>query len=247
MTTRTCISPVSAIARSAALLAALALLGTGSVLAQTVNLSAARDTAEAGMLDIRSLAPDIELEIRYAGSDNFTAQPVPGYEAPKCFLLAPVATALARLERGLRAEGYGLRIYDCYRPAQAVQAFVVWAHDPKEQSRKARQYPGLDKPALLGGYIAETSGHSRAATVDLTLLDCRGGGCTPLDMGTEFDFFGPRAHTDAPDVTPAQHRNRVLLRTVMERQGFENYPMEWWHYTFKPEPSPGTAFDVPVR
>ncbi|MCC7635744.1 M15 family metallopeptidase [Stenotrophomonas rhizophila] len=242
MTTRTCTSPVVAIVLSTLLWSA-----AGIAAAQPVQIALVRTTAQAGMVDIRSLAPDIDLDMRYAGSNNFTGRPVPGYEAPKCFLLASAAKALAAVDADLRANGYGLRLFDCYRPAQSVQAFVDWAHDPLEQSRKARQYPGLEKTALLGGYIAESSGHSRGATVDLTLLDCRSGSCTALDMGTDFDFFGPRAHTDAPDITPDQYNNRQRLRQAMARQGFKNYPLEWWHYTLSPEPSPHTAYDVPVR
>ncbi|MCF7751957.1 M15 family metallopeptidase [Bacillus subtilis subsp. subtilis] len=242
MTTRTCSSPASAIARSAALL----LLVVGAANAQPVTVSPAGDIAAAGLVDIRALAPGIALDIRYAGPDNFTGRRVPGYDAAKCYLLAPAATALAEVETALRADGYGLRLFDCYRPAQSVRAFVAWAHDPAEQSRKALQYPGLDKPALLDGYIAETSGHSRAATVDLTLLDCRSGTCTALDMGTDFDFFGPRAHTDAAEISAPQRANRQQLRKAMGRHGFVNYPLEWWHYTLSPEPDPHTAFDVPV-
>lgn len=215
--------------------------------AQPVQVAPARSVAQAGLVDVASLVPDIALDIRYAGSNNFTARAVPGYDAPKCLLLAPAAAALAAVDAELRADGYRLRVFDCYRPVQSVQAFVRWAHDPAEQSRKALQYPDLDKPALLGGYIAETSGHSRAATVDLTLLDCRSGPCTALDMGTDFDFFGPRAHTDAADISTLQRGNRQRLRAAMARHGFANYPLEWWHYTLSPEPDPHTAYNVPVR
>ena len=57
-------------------------------------------------------------------------------------------------------------------------------------------------------------------------------------MGTDFDFFDPRANTDSPHVTSEQHENRRLLRRAMEKEGFRNYPLEWWHYTFQPEPAP---------
>ena len=219
----------------------------GGAQAQPVQVSPARTVEQAGLVDLARQVPDIALDIRYAGSNNFTARPVPGYDAPKCLLLAPAATALAAVEADLRAEGYRLRVFDCYRPTQSVTAFVAWAHDPAEQSRKALQYPDLDKPALLGGYIAETSGHSRAATVDLTLLECRAGPCTALDMGTDFDFFGPRADTDAADISAPQRANRQRLVQAMARHGFANYPLEWWHYTLRPEPDPHTAYDVPVR
>ncbi len=199
-------------------------------------------------MEIRALAPQIDLDIRYAGADNFTGARVPGYQAPACYLLAPAAQALARVEAELRAAGFALRIYDCYRPVRAVQAFMAWVRDPREQSRRALQYPDLDKPRLLAeGYIAEHSGHSRGATVDLGLLDCRSGTCTAMDMGTDFDFFGPRAHTASPGLSAAQVANRQQLLRAMARQGFANYPQEWWHYTLQPEPDPGTAYDVPVR
>src|SRR3546814_9946999 len=65
-------------------------------------------------------------------------------------------------------------------------------------------------------------------------------------MGTGFDFFGTRAHTDTPEVDAAQRANRHLLRDAMEAQGFHNYAMEWWHYTLHPEPTPDSLYDVPV-
>jgi D-alanyl-D-alanine dipeptidase len=185
MTSRTCIS----------LVLATALAATASA-AEPPRVSPATDAASAGLVEIRTLSPGIDMDIRYAGANNFTGARVPGYEAPSCYLLAPVAKALAQVEQDLRAQGFGLRLYDCYRPVRSVQAFMAWVNDPRELSRKAQQYPDLDKPRLLAdGYIAERSGHSRGATVDLGLLDCRSGACTPLDMGTDFDFFGPRAHT----------------------------------------------------
>lgn len=213
------------------------------------RLSPARTAAEAGLVDIRTLAPDIAEDIKYAGSDNFVGTPVDGYLAPKCLLLRPAAEALARVERDLRAEHRRLRLFDCYRPARAVAHFVRWASDLADQRTKAAHYPQLDKRALLGDYIAPVSGHSRGATVDLTLLQCDAHDrhCTPLEMGTGFDYFGTLANTDSPQATAAQHANRALLRAAMEREGFRNYAMEWWHYTLVSEPSPSVIYDVPVE
>ena len=199
------------------------------------------------MLDVATIAPGVVLDIRYASADNFTARPVPGYHAPRCLLLRPAAEALARVQASMRAQGYALRIYDCYRPVRAVQAFVAWAQDPHEQSRKALQYPDIDKHALIPGYIADHSGHSRGATIDLGMDDCRHDGCTPLDMGTQFDFFGSRAHTEADGLRSEQRDHRQRLLKAMAAEGFVNYPMEWWHYTFQPEPTPGIAYDFPVE
>src|SRR5690606_6729496 len=125
------------------------------------QLSPATTMDEAGMVDIRAFAPDIAHDIKYAGSDNFVGAPVDGYAAPRCFVKQQVAQALAQVERDLRAQGMRLRLFDCYRPARAVAHFMRWVQDPADQRTKARHYPDLDKPALLDGYIAESSGHSR--------------------------------------------------------------------------------------
>ncbi|HEY4145308.1 MAG TPA: M15 family metallopeptidase [Pinirhizobacter sp.] len=210
-------------------------------------ISPAVTTASAGLVDIRSLVPDIGEVIHYAGKDNFTGAVVDGYRAPKCFLLRPAAEALAHVERDLRKKDMRLQIFDCYRPARAVAAFVRWASSP-DQSTRAVHYPNVPKSALLGEYIAPVSGHSRGATLDLTLMQCHGGkNCAPLDMGTGFDFFDPLAHTDAPGATPVQHANRERLLKAMGAEGFENYAPEWWHFTLKDDHTPNLIYDAPVE
>ncbi|MET0618222.1 MAG: M15 family metallopeptidase [Luteibacter sp.] len=226
----------------------VALLACAALQAQdAVRLSAARTPAEAGMTDIRALVPDIAEDMRYAGSDNFTGAPVDGYQAPTCLLRTAAAQALARVEADLRRQGFRLRVWDCYRPARAVAAFVRWAGDLADTRTKAAHYPNLGKDKLLGEYIAPVSGHSRGATVDLTMARCEGGRCTPLDMGTDFDFFDPLAHTDDPRIGPAQRDNRQRLRAAMAAHGFVNYPQEWWHYSLPSAADAGTIYDVPVR
>ncbi|MCA1714535.1 MAG: M15 family metallopeptidase [Gammaproteobacteria bacterium] len=213
------------------------------------EVSSASTPAEAGLVDIRILVPDIAQDIRYAGRGNFVGERIDGYHAPRCYLLRPVAEALQRVELDLRAQDLRLKIFDCYRPVQAVRHFVRWAGDLTDQRSKPQYYPNLDKRALLGDYIAPVSGHSRGATVDLTLMQCAPGGvrCEPLDMGTDFDFFDQRANTDSPLATSAQRDTRKILRAAMTRHGFRNYSLEWWHYTLVLEPPPGVAFDVPVQ
>jgi D-alanyl-D-alanine dipeptidase len=235
---------------------ALSLLLAACASAQLANQPAAEmqvaaaDTPEAaGMVDIRTLVPDIDLEMRYASDNNFVGTRVDGYEAARCFLQVPAARALARVESALRREHRRLRIYDCYRPARAVRHFVAWAGDLADQRTKPRYYPNLDKRELLGDYISPTSGHSRGATLDLTLMQCdsHDTACVPLDMGTSFDFFGALANTDSPRATTEQRANRLLLRSAMERGGFRNYPMEWWHFTLNPEPEPKRFYDFVIR
>lgn len=236
-------------ARSLAAPVALAALLLAGCAGEAVDTSPARTLAEAGLVDVQALVPDIDLDIRYAGPDNFVGSPIDGYEAPRCYLLEPAASALARVEADLRAQQMRLRVFDCYRPVRAVRRFVAWARDPDDQRSKAQYYPNVDKTALVPDYIADRSGHSRGATVDLTVMQCdrEGERCEPLDMGTEFDFFDERAHTDAPDVSEDQRMNRKLLRQAMERHGFRNYPLEWWHYTLQLGPAPTAAYDVPVK
>ena len=212
------------------------------------HMSTATTMEQAGMVDIRSLVPDMSQEIAYSGSDNFIGSPVDGYDAPRCWLKRDAAEALAKVDGDLRERHMRLRIYDCYRPARAVAHFVRWANDPGDQRTKASHYPALDKSELLGEYIARVSGHSRGRNVDLTVLRCddKGGACEPLDMGTHFDYFGTRANTDTSEVSAEQLANRHLLRDAMQAHGFGNYPMEWWHYTSVVDGPPGELYDVPV-
>lgn len=212
-----------------------------------VVVSPAKQAEQTPLVDVARVVPGLRMDIRYAGGNNFVGTPVTGYEAPKCMLLAPVAQALSGVQRDVQREGLSLKVFDCYRPVRAAQHFVRWARDPADQRTKAAYYPNLEKASLLDGYIAETSGHSRGATLDVTLVRCDGEDCVELDMATPFDFFDPRANTADPSITDEQRRNRERLVQVMARHGFQNYAMEWWHFTFRPEPSPRTAYDVPIQ
>lgn len=224
--------------------AALASAGVVALLAACSTAAPARGDA---LVDASRTVPSLQLDIRYAGRDNFVGAPVRGYEAPRCLLLRPAAEALAAVARDLAGDGYRLHVFDCYRPQRAVRHFVEWARGPDDPASKQRHYPRVDKSALLGAYIAETSGHSRGLTLDLTLARCGVGTCTLLDMGTPFDFFDERAHTDSPLVSPLQHANRERLREAMSRHGFRNYPLEWWHYTLETGAPAPPLLDVPVR
>lgn len=198
------------------------------------------------MVDVLEIEPSIRVDMRYVGSNNFVGAPVDGYEAAKCLLSRPAAEALAQVQRELAPEGLGLLVYDCYRPQRAVDHFVRWAADTTDVSTKAEFYPNVDKARLFDeGYIAERSGHSRGSTVDLTLV--RDGTAEPLDMGTAYDFFDPRSHTESPEITDVQLANRLRLRDAMEAGGFQNYTAEWWHYTLTDEPYPDVYFDIPIR
>jgi len=228
-----------------------ALAGLAALLASAAALLAACAAAPRSprFVSLADVAPTVSLDIRYAGPDNFVGAPIEGYERPVCLLSEPAARALALVQRDLEEEGLGLRVFDCYRPRRAVAHFVRWARDLGDQRTKAAYYPRVEKAQLFAdGYIAERSGHSRGSTVDLGLAARqRDGSLAEVDMGTPFDLFDPRSHTESEEVPPAARANRLRLRAALARRGFRNLPVEWWHYTLEGEPYPDLDFDVPVR
>ena len=219
---------------------------------------------------INDLEPSILEDLRYATEHNFIGKRIDGYTAPKCILTKEAAVALAKVQAELSKESLSLKIYDCYRPQQAVDQFVEWAKDLKDVKMKKEFYPAVEKNNLFKeGYIAEKSGHSRGSTVDLTLapipvtLDERYGKgdtlmeCTlpkgqrfldnSLDFGTGYDCFDPLAHTSNPKIIGEQKANRQKLKSIMEKHGFKNYSQEWWHFTLINEPFPNTYFNFQVE
>lgn len=214
---------------------------------------------------LRDVDPTIQQDMRYAGRNNFTRRPVPGYDAPECVLVREAAEALRAVQAKLKTMGYSLKVYDCYRPAQAVAAFVEWSSELDDPIAKQSHYPNLSKSDLFPKYIATRSGHSRGATMDLTIIpigsepspvtdgSSKAEPCTEsdpsdnsVDMGTAFDCFDLKANTITMGLTPLEAQNRQLLLDVMARHSFQNYPKEFWHFTFQPEPYPDTYFDFPI-
>ncbi|WP_197376723.1 M15 family metallopeptidase [Mycolicibacterium baixiangningiae] len=251
-------------------LAAAALLA-GAAVGAPVASAQPGPIAPPDFVSLSDVDPSIVLDIRYITPHNFTGDPVDGYQAPLCLLARPAAEALRRAQQEFTAQGYSLKVYDCYRPQRAVNDFVAWAYNLPDQRMKAEFYPRVDKTQLFAdGYIAEKSGHSRGSTVDLTLValplparpepvympgfplvDC----AAPkdqrfvdysIDMGTGYDCFDTLSHTLDPRIQGEQLKNRLLLKEGLEKQGLESYESEWWHFTYKPETYPDTYFDFPV-
>jgi zinc D-Ala-D-Ala dipeptidase len=194
-----------------------------------------------GFVAIRDVTPIITEDIRYATVRNFTGRPAPGYESGQCWLRRETAAALANAAAEFDARGYRLIAYDCYRPMRAVAAFVAWAQNGQDQTTKAEYYPGVDKANLLGRYIGARSAHSTGTAIDAGLAAKDG---VALDFGTPFDFFGPASATAAGG-NAAVRANRQLLKSVMEKHGFRNYPGEWWHFSLD---VPGAkALNAPIR
>jgi D-alanyl-D-alanine dipeptidase len=231
-------------------------------------LSWPSQAADAPLVYLRDVDPTIRQDIRYATRDNFTGTKVPGYLAGECLVLTPVAEALKRAQADLLKLGLSLKVYDCYRPQKAVDAFVAWAKSAEPSAEAKRFFPRTPKSELLAkGFIAPQSNHSRGAAVDVTLVIAEGppakafdplmsyGGCIgpqvarapddSLDMGTGFDCFDELAATDARGISPPQKKWRALLHGAMTKVGFKNFPGEWWHFGFPPaEKAPVLNVDV---
>jgi len=190
--------------------------------------------------NINNTLPSIHYDMRYTTSNNFIGSPIDGYREPICYLTNETLPALQKVQKRVQELGHTLRIFDCFRPQRAVDHFVRWAKNIDDTKMKQHYYPNVKKKDLFkDGYIATKSGHSRGSTLDLTI--------DGLDMGTSFDYFDPRSHTDSTAVTKEQHKNRIYLKKVMEENGFKNYAEEWWHYTLKEEPFTDIYFDFAVE
>ncbi|MBD0825419.1 M15 family metallopeptidase [Aestuariibaculum marinum] len=199
-----------------------------------------------GFVYAKEVIPDLDVDLRYYSSNNFVGKPVEGYLTNKLILTKQAALALKQVQEELQSHNLCLLVFDGYRPQQAVNHFMSWAKDLNDTINKHRFYPDVAKQHLFKEeYIATRSGHSKGSTVDLTIIDGNTG--QPLDMGSNFDFFGEASWVNYSHITEKQKANRKLLQTVMLKHGFRNYPKEWWHFTLRKEPFPATYFDFPVK
>jgi len=222
-----------------------------------------------GFVYLKDIDPTILEEVRYAGNHNFIGRPVPGYLAPVIIVTEPVALALKAVQSELKPFQMTLKVYDGYRPQQAVDSFIPWAEDLNDQLTKTEFYPNLDKRDVFSaGYISKRSSHTRGSAVDLTLVPLPAAsqprwmpgdpvldGRLPygkrfpdnsLDMGTAFDCLDELSHTLNSSLPHHVRANRLLLKSLMEKHGFENYRKEWWHFGFINELFPDTYFNFPV-
>jgi D-alanyl-D-alanine dipeptidase len=198
------------------------------------------------LIDAGASIQGVTTDIRYAGTANFLGRSVKGYGNPHCLLTPEATEALSHAQDLAKEEGMALLIYDCYRPQRAVDDFVGWVNSHEKEPKKAIYYPHIPREELIQqGYIAERSGHSRGSTVDLTLVSTETG--EALDMGTPWDFFDERSHTQSNVVSVDARANRHALQRIMEGAGFRGYFAEWWHFTLINEPFPDTYFDIPIE
>lgn len=191
-----------------------------TVLLSIVSSCAARPPHEAGpfrpgeLVELVRLDPSIRLDIRYATTRNFMGRVL--YPQARAFLQRPAAEALAQVQAELKPLGYGLLVFDGYRPWRITKQ--MWDHTPADKKE----------------FVADPrkgSRHNRGCAVDLTLCDLATG--REIEMTGAYDEMSPRSYLTYADGTPAQRTARDLLRARMEAHGFTVLPAEWWHFDFK--------------
>jgi len=173
-----------------------------------LTLLAACAAGRYDLVEIRKLDPTLQVDLKYATADNFLHRPL--YSDSRCFLRRCTAERLIRAHRQLQSQGYGIKIWDGYRPLSVQKA--MWKIMPD---------------ANFVADPAKGSRHNRGAAVDVTLVDGSG---REVEMPTPFDDFTPRAAARSADVTPEAARHRQLLQEAMTGAGFILYEAEWWHF-----------------
>ena len=166
---------------------------------------------EKELLNLAKVTPDILLEIGYATEKNFTGKKI--YTLARAYARKPVAAALKKAQAEFNNLGYGIKVYDAYRPYKATVKFYEEYHDT---TYVASPYRG--------------SRHNRGCALDMTIIDLKTG--KELPMPTPWDAFDTQAWPTAVVADPIIRKNRDLLIAVMERNGFTVYEHEWWHFDF---------------
>ncbi len=176
------------------------------------------------LVEVRSINPNIQLDIRYATDSNFTHQRL--YPVAKCYLRKEAAESLSAVQKELEKMGLGLKVFDGYRPLSIQKK--MWKIFPDDR------------------YVANPatgSRHNRGAAVDVTLVDSLG---HELEMPTGFDDFTDRAHRDYNNLPKNEIQNRKFLQEVMERHGFVGLSTEWWHFDLK-DWKKYPIVDIPIK
>ena len=166
------------------------------------------------LVELVTLDPTIRLDVRYATKNNEFGRPF--YSEARAFLQRPAAEALARVNRALKAKGYGLLVFDGYRPWSVTKQF--WDLTP------------ADKKVFVAN-PKNGSRHNRGGAVDLTLVDLATG--KEADMGGAYDEMTERSYVTYDKGPKEALARRDLLRGAMETEGFFVYAFEWWHFDWK--------------
>jgi D-alanyl-D-alanine dipeptidase len=177
------------------------------------------------LVDLQALDPTIDFDIRYATTNNLAGRAV--YTEARAFMQRPAAEALVRVHRSLKVAGFGLVVFDAYRPWRVTKLF--WQ---------------ITRPSLheFVADPAKGSTHNRGCAVDVSLSDLTSG--DEVSMPSDYDEMSPRAASDYSGGTAQARARRDLLRAAMQREGFAVEPNEWWHFDYK-DASDYAILDVP--
>jgi D-alanyl-D-alanine dipeptidase len=185
----------------------------------------AKDTAYK-MIELKTIIPNLVYDLRYGTTNNFMHQKLYSQTAAS-FLRINVAVALQKVAANLRTAGYGVKIFDAYRPYSVTKKMWDLIGDERYVANPAKG-----------------SGHNRGLAVDLTLINLATG--EELPMGTGFDAFSDTAHHSFLQLPAPILQNRNLLRTIMESAGFRALETEWWHYSW-PNDRGYDVLDLPFK
>ena len=171
-----------------------------------------RNDAGRRMIELKSVIPPIQYDLRYATTNNFTHHQL-YKKGNKTYIRLPVAKALLKVQQELDSKGYGLKIFDAYRPYNVTKKMWELVKDERYVANPAKG-----------------SGHNRGIAVDLTIIILKT--VEELNMGTGFDNFTDSAHHDFFKLSSEILQNRKLLKETMEKYGFKSFDTEWWHYSW---------------
>lgn len=163
------------------------------------------------LVEIKKAIPSIVLDIRYATKNNFMGQVM--YQQARAFARKPVVQQLKLIQAALKKKGYGLKIFDAYRPYAITVAFYDKASDKNFVANPSKG-----------------SKHNRGCAVDLSIIDLKTGKDVP--MPTPYDSFSPAAAPSYTNLSAKVMENRDFLITTMEAHGFKVIDNEWWHFDF---------------
>jgi D-alanyl-D-alanine dipeptidase len=163
------------------------------------------------LVEVSKAAPGVRIDLRYAGTHNCVGEPIYPPDLP-CLVRPVIARRLSCAQQLLQERGYGLKIWDGYRPVAAQHA--IWAHFARR------------------GFVADPddgrgSLHSWGLAVDVTLVDGSG---HDVAMPSDFDVFAPVASGIYRGSNQEIARNLRLLQLVMKASGFIGLSTEWWHF-----------------
>lgn len=179
--------------------------------AYAAYLDSCKTNSNNKLLEIKKFIPGLVLDIKYATSDNFMKRAM--YKQARAFARKPVVAQLKKIQAELKPKGYGLKIFDAYRPYKVTLAFYEGASDKNFVANPAKG-----------------SKHNRGCAVDLTIIELKTG--REIAMPTPYDSFAPEAASTYANLSSEVLKNRAMLINIMQKHGFRVIPNEWWHFDF---------------